>query len=416
MIDHTLSVATTCIKRSPVMCSLMVVGLGLGIGVYVTAHGSHRAYTEADVGALAGVVHLEIDRGYQPAPPLDHPRMYGYSNRPNLLLSWRDAQAMAAHPDVALLFTAHSTARSGGHGEDAMVRYASPGLLPMFGVEVTGAAPIEDGDGVWVERAFLSGWRGPPLVVGGTLHVAGVPRTIRGVVEIPRAHPPLFELPWFSQPGVVVPISAFSALRTPPSDRLVWGHDSPTFEALLASDDPFVHAWAHPRTPAATAALEAALVARAGPARRAVLCPVERWHQLVSVPHPAFALFEVFSVVALIAAVFGLSRLLLAQFAARGPEVGLRRALGARPARIFFEHLTEALMIGAAGGLLGLALGAIGLALMGRVLPFDNLDFALSWRHALEGVAIGLLAAALAALVPAWRAAAVSPARAMGKS
>lgn len=415
MIDHTLRTAATCIRRSPVMGCLMVVGLGLGVGVYVTAHGSHRAFLGGDLESLAGIVHLEIDRGYRPAKPLDEARMYSYASRANLLLSWRDAQAMAQHPDVALLFTAHGAVSKGSAAQPAVVRYASPGLLPMFGVAVSGG-PIGDGDGVWLERAFVDAWRGPPLTVGSTLEVAGIPRTIRGFVEVPRDHPPLYELPWFSRPGVVLPLSAFATVRTAPADRMSWGHDAPTFEALLASDDPFVHAWARPTTPEVQADLQSRLTALAGPTRTAVLCPMARWHALISQPHPAFALFEVFSVVALIAAVFGLSRLLLAQFSSRGAEVGLRRALGAAPGRIFVEHLCEALMIGGTGGLLGLVLGALGLGLMRRVIPFDNVDFVLSWQHALEGVGIALGAAALAAVVPAWRAATTSPARAMGKS
>ena len=53
--------------------------------------------------------------------------------------------------------------------------------------------------------------------------------------------------------------------------------------------------------------------------------------------------------------------LLLAKFLGAAPLVGLRRALGASKATIFRQHLVEVGVIGLGGGLLGIALAALGL-------------------------------------------------------
>ena len=53
--------------------------------------------------------------------------------------------------------------------------------------------------------------------------------------------------------------------------------------------------------------------------------------------------------------------LLLAKFLGAAPLVGLRRALGASKATIFRQHLVEVGVIGFGGGLLGIALAALGL-------------------------------------------------------
>src|SRR5580658_1595254 len=54
--------------------------------------------------------------------------------------------------------------------------------------------------------------------------------------------------------------------------------------------------------------------------------------------------------------------LMLARFSARASEFGVRRALGATKTDIFLQCLTETAVVGALGGVLGLALTALGLA------------------------------------------------------
>jgi putative ABC transport system permease protein len=53
--------------------------------------------------------------------------------------------------------------------------------------------------------------------------------------------------------------------------------------------------------------------------------------------------------------------LLLAKFLNGAPLTGIRRALGASQRQIFAQHMVETGLLAAAGAILGLALGALGL-------------------------------------------------------
>jgi putative ABC transport system permease protein len=103
--------------------------------------------------------------------------------------------------------------------------------------------------------------------------------------------------------------------------------------------------------------------------------------------------------------------LLLAKFLRRAPEIGVRRALGASRREIYTQFLTEASMIGVAGGVLGLVLTGIGVGSVSWVLPRDIATLA---RLDIPLLALTLLlavvSAMLAGLYPTFRASGVQPA------
>lgn len=102
--------------------------------------------------------------------------------------------------------------------------------------------------------------------------------------------------------------------------------------------------------------------------------------------------------------------LLLAKFAARTGEVGVRRALGAPRSEIFRQYLIEVGVIGLVGGLLGLLLSFGGLWLIARqseaMASVAHMDWAMLTLTLLLSVAASLLAG----LLPTWRACQVTPA------
>lgn len=103
--------------------------------------------------------------------------------------------------------------------------------------------------------------------------------------------------------------------------------------------------------------------------------------------------------------------LLLAKSLRRSAEIGVRRALGATRRAIFQQFLVEAGVLGLVGGLLGLALTALGLWLV-RLSPAPYARFAeMDWPMLALTLALALLASLAAGLLPAWHAAGVSPAR-----
>lgn len=115
----------------------------------------------------------------------------------------------------------------------------------------------------------------------------------------------------------------------------------------------------------------------------------------------------------LLAACVNLANLMLARGAARRWETALRLSLGATRARLVRQSLTESLLLGALGGVLGLAFALWGQRAILGFLPLEAsepLSVAPNPAVLAFTAAIALLAALLFGLAPAWRSTAVDPA------
>jgi putative ABC transport system permease protein len=103
--------------------------------------------------------------------------------------------------------------------------------------------------------------------------------------------------------------------------------------------------------------------------------------------------------------------LLLAKFLRRSGEIGVRRALGAPRKAIYAQFLTEAGVVGLAGGVLGLLLTGAGVASVGWVLPKSISDLArLDVSLLVITLLVAVVATLLAGLYPTFRASRVQPA------
>jgi putative ABC transport system permease protein len=108
--------------------------------------------------------------------------------------------------------------------------------------------------------------------------------------------------------------------------------------------------------------------------------------------------------------------LLLAKFLNAAPLTGLRRALGASRRDIVRQHMTEVLVIGLAGGVLGLLLAVGGLAGIRAIYGSDFNRGAYERLTEIDPIvvlvtlALSLLAGAIAGLYPSWRIGRTAPA------
>ena len=103
--------------------------------------------------------------------------------------------------------------------------------------------------------------------------------------------------------------------------------------------------------------------------------------------------------------------LMLAKFLRKAPEAGIRRALGASRYSIFFQHLTEAFIVGIAGALVGLLLSLGGLAAV-RTL-YSNYENVAVFNGVTVAAAIllALVATLFSGFLPAWRISHAAPAQ-----
>jgi putative ABC transport system permease protein len=122
------------------------------------------------------------------------------------------------------------------------------------------------------------------------------------------------------------------------------------------------------------------------------------------------ALFLGLGAVALLVGAIGVANIMVISVLERRSEIGLRRALGATRGQIRAQFLAEAILLSLAGGVAGVAIGAAAAAAYARghgeavVIPPQ------SWAG---GLAATVIIGALAGLLPAIRAARLSPTQAL---
>jgi putative ABC transport system permease protein len=103
--------------------------------------------------------------------------------------------------------------------------------------------------------------------------------------------------------------------------------------------------------------------------------------------------------------------LMLAKFASHNGELAVRRALGASRAHLFTQCLAETAVIGAVGGLVGLALALVGVAGERTILPGQLARVAHVDIHlVLLTLLLAVVTTLCAGLYPAWRVSQMQPA------
>jgi putative ABC transport system permease protein len=121
-------------------------------------------------------------------------------------------------------------------------------------------------------------------------------------------------------------------------------------------------------------------------------------------------LFLGLGAVALLVGAIGVANIMVISVLERRSEIGLRRALGATRGQIRAQFLAEAILLSLAGGVAGVIIGAISTAAYAHthgeavVIPLQ------AWAG---GLAAAVIIGALAGLLPAIRAARLSPTQAL---
>jgi putative ABC transport system permease protein len=109
--------------------------------------------------------------------------------------------------------------------------------------------------------------------------------------------------------------------------------------------------------------------------------------------------------------------LMLAKFSSRAGELGLRRALGASRRDLFLQCITESLIVGLLGGVLGLALTAAGLAGLRALRSLSSQDPTLGHLYSenlqmvLITLGVSVIATGCSGLYPSLRASRIQPGR-----
>jgi putative ABC transport system permease protein len=121
-------------------------------------------------------------------------------------------------------------------------------------------------------------------------------------------------------------------------------------------------------------------------------------------------LFLGLGAVALLVGAIGVANIMVIAVLERRSEIGLRRALGATRGHIRTQFLAEAITLSVAGGAAGIIAGAAATAIYAHARGWATVIPASAWAI---GLAAAILIGALAGLLPALRAARLSPTQAL---
>jgi len=121
-------------------------------------------------------------------------------------------------------------------------------------------------------------------------------------------------------------------------------------------------------------------------------------------------LFLGLGAVSLLVGAVGVGNIMLIGVLERRSEIGLRRSLGATKGQIRTQFLSEAILLALLGGIAGVAAGALATAIYAQTKHWTVVIPATAWAG---GLAAALLIGAIAGMLPAIRAARMSPTEAL---
>ena len=112
------------------------------------------------------------------------------------------------------------------------------------------------------------------------------------------------------------------------------------------------------------------------------------------------------AVISLVVGAIGIANIMLVSVTERTREIGIMKAVGARDRDVLGLFLTEAVVLGLAGTLVGTVVGLLA-GYAGTV--YVDLPFVVSWGWGVVAVVVGLFVGVAAGLYPAWNAARTDP-------
>jgi predicted permease len=239
-----------------------------------------------------------------------------------------------------------------------------------------------------------------PFILGHKVRLSGIEFTVIGVA------PARFTgLDQYFRPAFFVPVAMWPRFVSDPKVKPLEARDFRALSVMGRLKPGVTVAQAQAELVGIAKALE-----RAYPdtnKNRSVAVRTEFEKRLEQSPPDAqiAAMLILLAMAVLLVACANVAGLLLSRAPVRAREMALRLAIGAGRVRLVRQLLTESLLLAIAGGLLGLAVGYVGVDFLSRLQPPTDLPFQLSvqldQRALLFSLTVSLLSAIFFGLAPA---------------
>jgi putative ABC transport system permease protein len=438
MFAYDLRLALDSLKRHTGLSALMVLAIALGIAVCTVTFTIYHAMATnpiPDKSSQLYAVTLDTwsaERPYDDEKPDLPPQLLTYRDAMYLYGSKAASRSVIMYKSGALLLPE----RTGVKPFNAQLRVTSHEFFPMFDV------PFQFGQG-WDAAAD----EGPqPVVVlnhetnekvfggedsvGRTIMLGKVEYRVVGVLQPWAPSPKFFDLNngSFDDPeDAYIPYGWGRALEMPVyGNTNCWKPEGgDTYQDFLNSECIWLELWAELPTIADRDKYQAFVDNYARSQKAAgrmprklnnVLYDVDQWLDRNEVVQKDNRVLIGIALLFLGVCLVNVVGLLLAKFLNAAPLTGLRRALGASRRDIVRQHMTEVLLLGLAGGALGILLAMGGLAGIRAIYGSDFSRGSYERLTEIDPVVVlvtlglSLLAGAIAGLYPSWRIGRTAPA------
>jgi putative ABC transport system permease protein len=437
MFFYQLRLAAKSIVRHPVLSGLIALGIALGVCVATTFLALYHILSADPVPGNSQNIHLVLVDSWgnvtgQGPCCRDRPDLLTYKDTVALMKSGIPARQTPHFPAQLSIYPPRKDMRPFRE----RVRLGSGDLLPMFGAPFAyGSSWDKSADDAPAAVAVIDDKMNQKLFGGGnsvgkSFRIEDRDFRVVGVLA-----------PW--RPSILPYDLTQNQLRAPDSIYIPFNwvipmeiatsgngaswksgeHFDTLEERAKGSEAMWLQLWVELRDARQKAAYRRFVEGYVAEQRKHGRLPRPQGEYLNALPAlikewkvvpPQTKALATISVLFLTVASINLIGLFLGKFLSRAPIVGIRRALGASRRTVFVQHILEAELIGIAGGAVGIALAAGVLTLLNKVFTLitrSDGHLALDLPMIGAAVVLSLVAGAVAGLYPAWRICREAPAR-----
>jgi putative ABC transport system permease protein len=433
MFNYYLRLALKSIRRNPVMSVLMVLALGLGIGAFMTTYTVYHLMSGDPIPHKSAVLYaVQLDNWDPNDPPTESAR----DVEPQI--TFRDAEFLMHNPtpatNQAAMYRTGVTVEPESEDKppfDARTRATYHSFFAMFDVPFLYGKPWNMAADDARERiVVLSRKMNDDLFegensVGRTVELNDTLFQVVGVLDDWKPTPRFYQVDGggiFGDPeDFYVPLSVGQDLLLLPRGNVnCWQPpDGAGVEAFLRSECVWIQFWAELSDADEAAEYKEYLdnfvrsqkeTGRFPRPLNTFISPVMDWMAINEVVSTDNRVLVRVAFLFLLVCVLNTVALLLAKFLGKGPEVALRRAMGASMNAVFTQNLVEVCAIGVMGGIAGSGLAWLGLQLIDKLYRgYQNLVH-LDITMLVMAVAVAVLSSIIAGIYPVWRVARLAPA------
>ena len=433
MLGYYLELATRSLKRSRGLTALMVFAIGFGVAASMTTYSVFRAVSGDPIPWKSSRLFVPQIDAWGPSTQRNG------DNEPVNALSYIDAMALMRDHRATLqsamyiIWSSVVPARQGAHPFNVSGHAVYSEFFPLVEAPFKyGGAWSADDDRQRSAVAVISSKLNAKLFggensVGRSINVEGKNYRVVGVLDAWNPQPVFYDVQntgGFSTAAddLFLPFdrALASGVQNDGNTNCTKPPKEPGFAGLLRSSCVWISYLAQLDDAQAVSAYrdylgnyarEQQKAGRFNWAPNIRLRDLPAWLENQQVVPPDTKVSLLVAVGLLVVCLVNTSGLLLAKFLRRSGEIGVRRALGASRFAIYAQFLTEAGMIGLAGGVLGLAFTGVGILGVGMVLPKGIAKLAtLDVSLLLLTLALAVASTLVAGLYPTFRASRVQPA------